>query len=114
VTKTVPDDTRAALYRRSNWRCERCGVRYGSGMHVSHRKPRGMGGKRADHARLSNLNLLCAPCHLRFVEANPEAAGIRGWRVASWADPALVPVRLYDGWAFLDDAGGVMSPPFAQ
>ena len=47
---------------RADWRCEGCGVAAGSGgLEVHHVKPLQFGGSN----ELSNLRVLCVPCHLR-------------------------------------------------
>lgn len=114
MSRTVPEVTRYAVMSRCQFRCERCGLRQMQGLHVSHRQPRGMGGSRSrtrPHHRLSNLNALCAKCHLRVVERSPVLAEAEGFRCQSWQDTLLVPVRMHYGWVFLDDRGGVTFPP---
>lgn len=110
--RTVPEVTRYAVLSRSQFRCERCGLRLLTGLHMSHRQSRGMGGaKGRPHARLSNINALCPKCHLRVVEKYPILAESEGFRCQSWQDTLLVPVRTHRGWVYLDDDGGVSYPP---
>lgn len=111
MSRTVPEAVRERLYDRSRSRCERCGLRQVAGLHVSHRTPRGMGGRVEDWSDLSAWNLLCAPCHLRFVETNPQFAIVGGWKVPRWDDPRLVPCDLYWGWAYLTPDGSYAIPP---
>ena len=110
---TVPWSVREALYRRSGNRCERCAVLRRTGLTVSHRQPRGMGGKREDWGDLSQWNLLCAPCHLTFVERNPRDATRDGWKVPAGLRTTIAPVKTWQGWAFLTPDGGYAWPPQA-
>lgn len=117
MSQTVPQLTRAAVLERSQFRCERCGVRKMQGLHMSHRIPRGSGGAKGargkPHSRLSNVNALCSKCHLSFVEANPTLAYDEGWKVRRGTDPMSVPIRMWEGWFIIDDTGArqmVMAP----
>lgn len=106
MSQTVGPGIRIKVLERSKFRCERCGVRQMSGLHMSHRQARGMGGaKGKPHDRLSNVNALCAKCHLRFVEREPSLAELEGWKVRRGKVPMAVPIRMWDGWFILDDTG---------
>jgi 5-methylcytosine-specific restriction endonuclease McrA len=83
------------------------------GLHMSHRKPRGMGGGSGRHAALSNINALCPRCHLGYVEKSPNGALRDGWKVPQWQDPREVLVHLFTGWGYLRDDGSIGSPPLA-
>lgn len=66
---------------------------------LQHRSARGMGGTKNPAANASaNLLLMCGTgttgCHGE-AEHNPEQAAENGYRVASWEDPAAVPVLHY-------------------
>jgi hypothetical protein len=97
------------VLERSKFRCERCGLRQMTGLHMSHRQARGMGGARSRkviaHHRLANLNALCAGCHLRYVEAEPTLAYQDGWKVRRGLEPEDVPVRMWDGVWMLGNDG---------
>jgi len=108
---TVPQRVRESLYLRSDARCERCGLRQRAGLHVSHRVPRGMGGRIEDWDDYSAWNLLCATCHLGYVERFPNDAANYGWKVPRWDVPSLVAVSTYRGWAYLTPSGGYQWPP---
>lgn len=106
--RSVRDATRAIVLQRSQFRCERCGVRMLKGLHMSHRQARGMGGSSSrgrPHDRPSNVNSLCAKCHLTHVERYPEEAMEEGWRVPHGGDVLEVPIQMYDGVFLLDDEG---------
>ena len=92
----------------TRYRCERCGTRHMQGLHMSHRQARGMGGSKTrgrPHHRLSNVNALCAKCHLRFVEKYPTLAIAEGWKVKTGMDPSTIPILMYDGWHLCLDTG---------
>lgn len=77
------------------------------GAQIHHRRPRGMGGtKQRESGNAANGLLLHPSCHER-VERNRSAALAAGWLVPQHADPAEVPVRLWDGWALLSDDGSL-------
>lgn len=86
--------------------CDLCGLPARSSTHVHHRAPRGMGGSK-QRDRLSNLLWLHSACHLAVIEPNRARAYEAGWLVKAGEEPAAVPVLLFDGWALLDDEGGV-------
>lgn len=73
---------------------------------MSHRQARGMGGARnRSHDRLSNINALCAGCHLGFVERYPDLAKREGWKVSNGLDTTKQAIRMWDGWFVIDDTG---------
>lgn len=109
----MPDRLRRVLYRRSDNRCERCGVYKNSGLHLSHRIARGMGGTRETFDDLSRYNLLCHRCHLDLVEAYPDVALSLGLKVQRHDTPRLVPCRTWRGWVFLTRDGRYSWPPLA-
>lgn len=104
--------SRVEVYARSLGRCERCGDSLGSSWACHHRKLRSQGGGNGPE----NLAALCHPCHnlgKHAVHLNPAAAYAAGWLVASWDDPALVPVQVAGalGLLWLDPAGGYAHNP---
>lgn len=73
-----------------------------------------MGGSRdATTNRLSNLLHVCLPCH-EWIESNREQARGKGWLVASWNDPADVPVMLQGEPMFLADDGSYRTPELME
>ena len=83
---------------------------------IQHRRARGMGGSR-DKATASPANgvILCGHatspdgCH-HHVEAEPQWALSRGYRVPQGLDPATVPLwHNAFGWVLLTATGGVVS-----
>lgn len=109
--KTGPSQgTRAAVIRRDNYRCVRCGRMMGSSpFSIQHRKARGMGGTTDPQINSpSNLILLCGDgvrgCH-GWVESNREEARESGWGIHSWDDPTDMPVQYLDGIYYLDHDG---------
>lgn len=108
----VPPSVRAAVYKRDNDTCQRCGLVVGPGnRQLQHRVPRGAGG-RVGHWRMSALVLLhghssLTGCHGE-VESQVDQARRDGFRVPVGIDPATHPMRLWTGqWVLLDDDGGV-------
>lgn len=100
------ESTRNAIRQRAGSRCEVCGLPADLAQ-IHHRRPRGMGGtKRRESGGAANGLLLHPACHER-IERNRAAALENGWLVSQTADPAEVPVRLWDGWALLNPAGSV-------
>lgn len=94
--KNVPPGTKEILYQRSRGRCEKCGqkITLSSGV-IHHRKLRSRGGTHD----LSNLVILDATCHnlgTGSVHLDPAKATEQGFLVASWDDPAQVPIRTAD------------------
>lgn len=87
-------------------RCLICGHR--DTLDVHHRRARGMGGSTRAKHELSNLMTLCRTCH-DWVEAHPNEARARGYRLDVDQDPRLVPVFAVTvngtgWWLLLDDA----------
>jgi hypothetical protein len=73
-----------------------------------------MGGtKKAASNALSNLLHLCAADHRGLIEMNREVSLSMGWLVRQADDPARTPVRVWQGWVYLDDLGGVTPAPEA-
>lgn len=82
-------DQMPALFARSNGRCEaKLPGCKGSGQHAHHRRRRSQGGRH----ELANLVWLCHPCHT-WIHAHPEQSFVHGFLVASWDDPAQVPIH---------------------
>lgn len=101
------EKVRAIIVARARGRCEVCGARVGSGAQIHHRQPRGMGGtSQAGKGKASNGLWVHPMCHDR-IEMYRERGLSRGWLVKQRDDPAVVPVKLWDGWFLLDDAGGI-------
>ena len=96
----------AALLRPAGRRCERCGAH--PAVHAHHRRLASQGGPDVT----SNLAALCASCH-RWCHEHPAQAAIAGWIIMSGAEPAAIPVTLWDGrLAWLnDEAGYDLQPP---
>jgi len=64
-----------------------------------------MGGtKRKESGTASNGVFIHPKCH-HHVEMNRSLALQEGWLVPQVTDPATVPIRMWDGWVLLDDAG---------
>lgn len=101
-------ETKTIIEVRSCGRCERCGATLdANGGAVHHRRPRGSGGSmEAALAAASNGLRLCGRCHDE-VERDRSSAYTFGWLVRSRSVPSERPVRLWDGWAYLNDVGGV-------
>jgi hypothetical protein len=90
--------------------------------HLHHRRPGGRGGtSRANQQSPGNVIGLLARVHLfgaagllldgavRSVHGDPAWSKPLGLLLSSNVDePSSVPVRLWDGWAFLLDDGGVL------
>jgi hypothetical protein len=105
-SSTIPAKLRAAVLRRDDHSCQRCGrslhgVRYG----LQHRRPRQMGGSRRLHT-MANLVALCGwsvdggTC-TAWVEVEDRPAATReGWLVPLGVDPEEWPVlRFGSSWA---------------
>lgn len=98
---------RAQVRIRSNSLCERCGYH---GAQVHHRRPRKSGGTRRPEINyLSNLVLLCLPCHL-WVESHRGDSYALGWLVHEGDDtPDQIPLTDLAGRRFfLTDDGTVI------
>ena len=112
----IPPKLRALVKEeRAENCCERCGDPLDPFYYsLQHRRARQMGGtKRPDTA--SNLAALCGSattgCH-QWVESHPDAAILDGWRVPSWDDPALVPIRHWElGLVYLAGDGRYTDVP---
>ena len=110
--QTVNAAVRVKVLERCRFRCERCGLRLPSGLHMSHRQPRGMGGQKGrPHDRLSNINALCPKCHLGFVEREPAEAERLGFRVRRGGSTRNTPFLAWFGWTSIDDAGAYDTVP---
>lgn len=104
--------TRQTIIDRDHMRCQRCGMPIDTspvGYSIQHRDNRAMGGTSDPRTNLpSNGLTLCGSgttgCHGK-AEANPEWAERLGYAVASWADPATVPVLTFHGWVLLSPQG---------
>lgn len=102
---TGPDtQTRMWVWWRAGNTCERCGLDSIS-MDVHHRQPRGLGGS-SDPAinAVSNLVLLCRPCHAE-IESARLAAIADGWLVPRPTDPVRVPIHHRRGLTLLTPTG---------
>ena len=59
---------------------------------LHHRRPRGMGGSKADDTNTAaNALAACRPCHL-WVESRREWSVENGFLIGQYADPTTVPV----------------------
>lgn len=97
---------RNLIMARANAACERCGIPVNV-FQLHHRRPRGMGGSKADDTNTAaNCVLLCPACH-REVESDRVDALRWGWLVRQGCDPAQVPVLRRGAWVWLDGAGNV-------
>ena len=101
---TVTAAVRRDVIARDGSRCQWCGrhVATESGWYsLQHRRARGMGGsRRASTDAAPNLVLVCGTgtteCH-GYIEAHPQEAAARGFRISSSADPARVPLLDHSG-----------------
>jgi hypothetical protein len=88
---------RSVVWERCGGRCERCGTALNrAGWQCHHRKFRSRGGRHS----VSNAVALCSACHTgssRAVHRDLAGAAASGYAVSALSDPALVPVRLFDG-----------------
>ena len=75
----MPTGFRELMLQRAGYRCERCGSNR-DGLTLSHKIARSRGGPWAAW----NIDVLCPPCHLGFVELHPAAAEAEGWRVRGY------------------------------
>ncbi len=94
------EQTRALVLTRADHRCESCGaILLGRRYSLHHRRLRGMGGTRAEHAHSAvNLVVLCdgaEGCHALVHRHRTEAAAA-GLIVRAGADPARIPLQLPD------------------
>lgn len=89
---------------RSGDVCECCGAARGESF--SHRQPKGLGGLWTPENGLRTCGDGTRKCH-GWIEANPRAAELKGWRVRSRVDPALFPVlHAVEGRIYLTRDGG--------
>ncbi len=103
---------RRIIHERSEFWCERCGLKRGVQAH--HRRPRGMGGtKRPETNQASAGVWLCLECHAA-VESNRAAALSEGWLVPQNSDPATVPLLYRGSWVHLDDLGNMTEAYWPQ
>ena len=99
--------TRDIIRKRSNGRCELCGMPLNIYGQIHHRRPRGMGGtKRMDSASAANGLYVHQKCHEK-IESNRAHALEMGWLMHQTDDPVQVPVRLWLGWRLLRDDGSI-------
>ena len=105
----LPQKTRDLILARDNWQCAGCGTRVGGAFawwSIQHRVARGVGG---DNSPV-NLVCLCGSatskgCHRKCEDRDPVMHD-RGLWLASYEDPALTPIRRWDGLvALLGDDG---------
>lgn len=73
---TCPPGFHDQMMRRAGNQCERCRSR--AWLTLSHKLARSRGGPFTDW----NIDVLCAECHVGFVERFPRAAEREGWRVS--------------------------------
>lgn len=94
---SMPKGVRAAVYARAGGRCDRCRTPVPADeWQAHHRMLRSRGGRDT----LANLVALCLTCH-EWVHAHPRHATLHGLMVASWEDPAALPVHLHGRtWAW--------------
>lgn len=105
------DTARVLIASRSDWRCDRCGLRADHGQ-FHHRKPRRMGGSSDPSLGLPSNGLYLHPsCH-EFIERKRTAAMQLGFILTDRDDPARTPVMLWSGWALLTDDG--LTVPLAE
>jgi hypothetical protein len=96
-------ETKEAVLKRANFKCERCGV--GPASQAHHRTPRRAGGSGNDELALpSNCIVLCSKCH-DVVESRRKVAAQMGYLVGYGSHPVEVPVYLWHGWCYLNDDG---------
>lgn len=105
---SIPERSRKAVITRSVNRCEVCGA---PGTNTHHRRPRGLGGSKDPATNLpGNLLRVCGSgttgCH-HEIESHRAQSYALGLLVHQGHDPSRVPVRLLDGWFYLDNRGGV-------
>ena len=103
-----PKKVRNVVTLRANGFCEVCGVNEPVQLH--HRRPRGMGGSKADDTNTApNALAVCESCH-RGIESDRDDALKFGWLVRQGANPAEVPVFRRGQWVVLTDSGAVFMP----
>jgi 5-methylcytosine-specific restriction protein A len=103
-----PKHVRNTVAARANGFCERCGANTPTQLH--HRRPRGMGGSRADDTNTApNALAVCESCH-REIESDRDDALKFGWLVRQGANPGDVPVFRRGQWVVLTDTGAAFMP----
>lgn len=108
MAQGIPYDVRFKVIERAKGRCELCGlVVKPRPAHLHHRRPRGMGGSKANPHRASNLLHLHPTCHLFRVERKRQESLTNGWIVQQALDPSMIPVLMWDGWWYLHDDGSL-------
>lgn len=108
--KHLPKEIRDAVYRRSEGRCEKCGIGMArSSMVVHHRKLRSRGGT----DELSNLIGVTASCHNAATDSihfNPKIAEEFGYMTPAWENTENHKILLWgELWALLKDDGSMES-----
>lgn len=100
-----PAAARRLIAGRDADRCARCGRPLRQGANAHHRKLRSRGGRGTP----ANGVLLCGSgttgCH-GWAHGNVKDATEAGLIVASWDDPAEVPMLTWRGWMTVDENGG--------
>jgi 5-methylcytosine-specific restriction endonuclease McrA len=89
AAKDIPKAMREKVKARAGRHCERCAIAILSG-EIHHRKNRSQGGEHT----LQNLVFICKPCH-DWIGAHPHLAGVEGYHVKPWCDPATVSIILH-------------------
>lgn len=104
-------ETKEAIYRRADGRCDRCGLRVLNGMHFHHRRPRRLGGSVDPQTGLPSNGLLLHPsCH-DFIESHRKVATQLGFLIGYGVVPTHTPVYLWSGWVYLNDDGTLTRYP---
>lgn len=95
---------RPIIWRRCGGLCELCGHQLADfeSFEAHHRKLRTRGGGDGP----DNIVCLHPGCHSE-VHQNPGTAGLSGFMVASWADPALTHIVYMGRLAFLKPDGSI-------
>jgi hypothetical protein len=98
---------RAQVRERAAGRCELCTDPLGASWEAHHRKLRSRGGQDS----ICNLVALCHGCHRRC-HGHVAWAEEHGFIVASYDDPATVPLALHlDRWVLLAPSGDYRDLP---
>lgn len=100
--------TRDLIHHRAKGRCEKCGIPLPGGLaQIHHRRPRGMGGtKRKESGTAANGIYVHLKCHMD-IESNRQQALDNGWLVPQTSQPTDIPIKLWNGWHILNDAGEI-------
>ena len=100
-------EVKELILARTDWRCDRCGLRAEFG-HFHHRTPRRKGGSRNPALGLPSNGLLLHPsCH-DYIESRRKIAAQLGYIVGYGRAPSEAPVMLWSGWHYLTDQGGAV------